>query len=107
MVADAVSLRVIDGGVRLRLRVKPGSRHDRIIGAYGGALKIEVRAAPERGKANESVVKLLAGAFGVKRSDVIIVSGASKQDKTAEIRCAGFDAIADRLRRADIEVVVS
>ena len=56
----SVLIRASDDGVVLRLRVKPRSRRDRLIGAYGGALKIEVSAAPERGKANVAVKKLLA-----------------------------------------------
>ena len=50
--ADTVVVREAGGGVRIRLRVKPGAQRDRLIGAYGESLKLEVRAAPERGKAN-------------------------------------------------------
>ena len=43
--SEGVEIRQTGGGIRLRLRVKPGGRRQRLIGAYGGALKLEVRAA--------------------------------------------------------------
>lgn len=101
--ADAVAVRAAEHGVRLRLRVKPGARRDRLIGTYGEALKLEVRAAPERGKANAAVVRLLAIAFDVKRPDVELVSGTGSQDKTVEIRNADIAAIVDRLRDKGID----
>lgn len=73
------------GGTRLRLRVKPGARTTAIVGAHGGALKLSVTAAAERGKANRAVVKLLAEALGLPSSAVTIAAGETSQDKVAEI----------------------
>ncbi|KAA0216180.1 DUF167 domain-containing protein [bacterium] len=73
-------------GLSLRLRVLPKGSHDRVSGPYGGALKVSVRAAPERGKATEAVVKLLAEVLGVPRKDVEVVSGLTSQDKVVVIR---------------------
>jgi uncharacterized protein (TIGR00251 family) len=38
-------------------------------------LKVRIAAAPERGKANEELIALLAAKFGVGREAVEIVSG--------------------------------
>ena len=72
-------------GTRLRLRVKPGARQTAIVGVHGGALKVSVAAAPEKGKANGAVVKLLAHALGLRVSAVAIVAGETSQDKVAEV----------------------
>jgi uncharacterized protein YggU (UPF0235/DUF167 family) len=79
------------GGAQLQLKVRPGGRADRLIGPHGGALKLEVRAAPERGRANDAVERLLAGLLGVTRSQVEVVAGASARDKV--VRLAGVSAV--------------
>jgi uncharacterized protein YggU (UPF0235/DUF167 family) len=106
-VADAVLLTVASGGVRLRLRVKPGGRDDRLIGAYGESLKLEVRAAPERGRANAAVAGLLARSLGVPEHAFRIVSGATGQDKTVEIVGVALDAIIAALADNGIPAVVA
>jgi uncharacterized protein (TIGR00251 family) len=101
-VADTVLVRAVERGVRLHLRVKPGSRGDRLIGAYGDCLKLEVRAAPERGKANAAVTGLLARVFAVGSSDVVVVAGSGSKDKVVEIRGATVDSITEVLQEAGI-----
>ena len=59
---------------RLRLRVVPGARTSRLAGRHGDAWK-PIAAAPERGAANDAVVRLLADLLGVRRGDVNLVLG--------------------------------
>ncbi len=89
--------------MRIRLRVKPGGRRDRLLGAYGGALKLEVAAAPERGRANAAVAKLLAETFGLAASDVSVVTGASSQDKVVELAGCPPETVVARLHSAGID----
>jgi uncharacterized protein (TIGR00251 family) len=96
-VADPLELVPTAGGVRLKLRVKPGGRANRLIGPHGGALKLEVQAPPDKGKANQAVIKLLAALLGVARSDVEITAGITSQDKTVEIRGLTADQLTARL----------
>ncbi len=70
---------------RLRLRVAPGSSRPRVVGRYGDGWKIAVAAAPERGRANEAVVELLADALGLARRDVSVVSGHTGREKIVEL----------------------
>ena len=74
-----------DGATLIRLRVKPGARTTEITGARGDALKVSVTAAPERGKANDAVIELLATALDLSKSEVSLVSGAASQDKVARL----------------------
>ncbi len=60
------------------VKVVPGASRSRVVGALGTALKIVVSAAPECGKANAAVIKLLAAHLDVKRAEVQIVGGHSK-----------------------------
>ena len=47
----------------------------------GEILKVKVRAAPVDGKANIELIETLADAFGVKKRDVSLVSGATAKHK--------------------------
>jgi len=80
-----LELTPIDGGTRMRLRVHPGARGDRIVGAHGGALKVSVAAPPERGRANAAVVALLAHALSVPSSAIAIVAGETGRDKVVTV----------------------
>jgi uncharacterized protein len=70
---------------RLRLRVVPGASQPGVVGRLGQAWKIRVAAAPERGAANDAVVKLIANTLGVPKRDVRLVSGHASRDKILEV----------------------
>jgi uncharacterized protein YggU (UPF0235/DUF167 family) len=82
---------------RLRLRVVPGSGRSEIVGRYGDAWKVRVAAAPERGKANDAVVALLAEALGVPSGTVEILAGRGARDKVAGVRGLSGAAVEARL----------
>jgi len=77
-----LELAEIDGGTRLRLRVKPGARKNGILGVHDGALRVGVTAAPEKGKANRAVLSVLADVLGLAPSDLKILSGRTSSTKT-------------------------
>jgi len=78
--------------VRLRLRVSAGASRRRILGVHGGALKLSVKAPPEKGKANRDVLALVAETFGLATSDVEIVFGDTSQDKVVRLPLTLEDA---------------
>ena len=67
------------------MRVVPGARTTQVVGRLGEAWKIRVQAPPERGRANDEVVSLLAHALGVPRSEIRVVSGHTTRDKVVEL----------------------
>lgn len=70
-----------NSGVILSIRTRPDSGKNCVLGEYGGRLKLAVTAAPEKGKANKAVIKLLAEIFQIHESSIHIISGKSSQDK--------------------------
>jgi uncharacterized protein len=78
-------------GVRVRVKVTPKAKRSQFGGLLdepdgGKALKVSVTAAPEAGKANEAVIALLAQEWGVAKSAISVVSGATDRRKLVEIR---------------------
>jgi uncharacterized protein YggU (UPF0235/DUF167 family) len=78
------------GGVRIAVRLTPRGRADRIDGvmrlADGTAvLKASVGAAPENGRANEALLRLLATQWGLARRDLAIVVGARSRSKCVHV----------------------
>jgi uncharacterized protein (TIGR00251 family) len=84
-VTDSLDLVPVPGGTRLRLRVHPKARKDASTGVHAGALKVSVTAPPEKGKANDAVVKLLAKALDLPKGSIEIVGGETSQDKTVVV----------------------
>src|SRR5437868_10730221 len=65
----------------LQVKVVPGSSRNRVVGMLGDALKVQVAAAAEKGKANEAVREVLAEFFGVKLGQVELISGQTQPRK--------------------------
>jgi uncharacterized protein (TIGR00251 family) len=82
---------------RLRIRVSPGARTTELVGRQGEAWKVRVAAPPERGRANDAVLKLLADRLGVARGELTLVSGASGRDKVVELHGISADEADRRL----------
>ncbi len=85
---------------RVRLRVSPGAARAAVVGRHGDGWKLRVAAAPERGKANEAVLALLAETLSVPRASVTLVSGGSSRDKIVELAGITPDEIERRLATA-------
>jgi uncharacterized protein (TIGR00251 family) len=85
---------------RLNLRVSPGAARSAVVGRHGRGWKVRVAAAPEGGKANDAVVRLLADALRVRSQDVAIVSGHGSRDKIVALEGMDTDEIERRLAEA-------
>ena len=65
---------------------RPSRFHDHLLGVHDGALKLSVTAAPEKGKANKAVIRLLAGFLDVPHSSVSLLRGRTRRDKSFLVR---------------------
>ena len=89
---------------RLRLRVSPGAGRAAVVGRHGDAWKVRVTAAPENGRANEAVLRLIADALSLPRDAVTLVSGHGGRDKIVELTGVGPALIERRLASASTDV---
>jgi uncharacterized protein (TIGR00251 family) len=84
-------------GVRLALKVIPGSRRDDVAGLLGDRLKVRVSAPPEDGKANRAVCAVLAALLNVSERDVTIVAGQTHPEKIALLARLTLEEVRARL----------
>jgi uncharacterized protein (TIGR00251 family) len=80
----------------LKVKVVPGAKRDRVVGAYGDAIKVQVSAPPEGGKANAAVLRVLAEALDLKPSQIELISGHGQPRKA--VRIEGLDEAEIRSR---------
>jgi uncharacterized protein YggU (UPF0235/DUF167 family) len=71
--------------MRITIRVRPGSARPGAGGEHGGALVVRVSARAVDGRATEAALATVADAFGVRRSAVRLVSGATSRAKIVDI----------------------
>ena len=70
----------------INIRVQPRASRDEIVGPHGeAALKIRITAPPVDGKANTHLIRFLAKAFGVSRSQINLVAGENSRSKRLSI----------------------
>jgi uncharacterized protein (TIGR00251 family) len=79
------------------VKVVPRSSKTAVAGLLGGMLKIKLAAAPEKGKANESLVEFLADTLGVKKNAITITSGHTSPVKTIQITSSSIESLLDKL----------
>jgi uncharacterized protein (TIGR00251 family) len=89
-----------DPSTRLRVRVSPGAGRTAIVGRHGDAWKVRVTAAPEAGRANEAVLRLLADTLSLPRRSLTLVSGHAARDKIVELEGVAPAQIERRLASA-------
>ena len=70
--------------MKIRVKVKPNSRIEEL-SQEGDNFIVKVKEPPREGKANQSVIKLLAEHFGVPQSQVRILSGFRSRNKIIEV----------------------
>lgn len=85
------------GGVVVPVQAQPKARRQGVVGEHAGRLKIAVTAPPDKGKANDALVDVLAEVLGVKRSQVELASGAASTAKTFLVTGVPKDELARRI----------
>jgi uncharacterized protein (TIGR00251 family) len=82
---------------RIAIKVHPRAKRTAITGRLGGAYKVDLKAPPVDGKANEECIRFFAELAGVPRSAVRIVQGAAGRMKIVEIEGLEMAEIEKRL----------
>jgi len=92
------AIQEFDGGVVFTAKIVPGSNSPtRICGLLDGMLKVKVSAVPQKGKANQCLLKFLAKQLGVKKNAVSIISGQTSQVKHVQVSGISADTLLKKL----------
>ena len=67
------------------IKAVPGSSRSEIVGFLGKDLKIKVAAPPEKGKANDEILIILANTFHVHTNQIQIIKGHTSARKRIRI----------------------
>lgn len=76
-----------EGELYLRIKVFPGFPKNKIREiSQDGTVKIEICAQPEKGKANNELIKFLSKEFEISKNNIKIISGKAERIKLVKLR---------------------
>ncbi|UCF99224.1 MAG: YggU family protein [Spirochaetaceae bacterium] len=81
----------------LKVRVIPKSVRNQIVGARNGELVLRIRAPALKGQANRELMKFLAKAFAVSKSEIVILSGETSRHKLIRLPVAAKRSVEEAL----------
>lgn len=93
----------MEAGARLRVRVSPSSGKAGVVGRQGDVWRIRVTPAPERGRATEAALRLLAETLSLPRRNLSLVSGHASRDKLVSVAGLTSNEIEHRLTSGTAE----
>ena len=72
-------------GVRLAVQISANAKKTQVIGVLDDVLKLRLQAQPIEGKANEALIRYLAGTLAVPRSAITLTHGHTNKRKLLAI----------------------
>jgi uncharacterized protein (TIGR00251 family) len=85
--------------ILLKVYLQPKSSKNEVWGPYRDGIKVKVTAPPVEGKANESLIRLLAKEFGISPSCIEIIKGLHSREKTLRISAGLLHELPDFSRK--------
>jgi len=70
-----------DGKTFIVIDAKPNSKVSSIVGISDEGVRVNIGAPPKEGEANKELVEFLAGALGVRKTDVSLDKGSKSKSK--------------------------
>lgn len=71
--------------MKIFIKVKTVAKHNAVKKIDNSHYAVSVKEPPIQGKANQAIIKTLAKYFGVKKSNIKIISGLTSKQKIVEI----------------------
>ncbi len=87
----------MNDSILVNVKVFANAPFDRIEGWEGDWLKIRIHAAPEKGKANEYLIRFLAKCLNISPRQIAVAKGASSRLKQLKIEGMNKQELLERL----------
>ena len=81
----------------IAVRVHPGASREEIVLLADGSLDVRLRARPVEGQANARLIELLAERLGLRKREIVVVSGVRSRQKRVELALASAEELRRRL----------
>ena len=85
---------------KLNIRVQPGARKNMVSGYTDGVFNRKITTRPEKGKANESLIKYLSDTLGTAKSNIMIQKGTTSRNKLIMIQGISTTNAVSRLTKS-------
>lgn len=72
--------------MKISVKVKPNAKQEKIEKIGERDFLVWVKEKPQKGKANQAVIRVLAEYFNVPKSEVILLKGQTSKEKVFEIK---------------------
>ena len=83
--------------ITFKAKIVPGSSKTCIAGILNGMLKVKIAAPPEKGRANQQLIKFLSKFLEVKDNSIKITSGNTSPIKTIQVTAITAEIITERI----------
>jgi uncharacterized protein len=81
----------------IRVYVIPNAKVDKVVGEYGGAIKIKLQAPAIEGKANAALRRVLAEKLSIPQRAIVLERGERSRDKVIRIDGLSEEEVRRRL----------
>lgn len=93
-----MAIQELEDGVVFAAKIVTGSSGTtRICGVLDGMVKIKVSAPPEKGKANQCLLRFLAQALDVKKNAITIIAGRTSPIKRVQVSGVSAETLRTKL----------
>jgi len=90
----------MNDSIILELKIQPNKQHNKISrNPKDGLYKIELKAKPVAGKANQELIRFLAKSLNIRQRQISIVKGLYSRHKVIKIESINQQKILDQLER--------
>ena len=90
-------IKSVKEGCQIVVKVTPKASSNKIVGWEGQYLKIKIHALPEKGNANEELIRFLSEALHIAKSHIQLIQGSTSRIKRLLILNLSKEQLEQRL----------